>query len=104
MTVFTHREDEIILLDQCDDRTLADLLFMPVAMVRDRRRELTQPPKLPYVRRRPPPKLAKFRFTEDERNQLLGLCDKGLPVREIARRLDRSPRSVRRIRNAAAGS
>jgi len=54
--------------------------------------------------RRPPPKLAKFRFTEDERNQLLGLCDKGLPVREIARRLDRSPRSVRRIRNAAAGS
>lgn len=95
---FSPQDDAAILLGGWDDRTLADMLFMSVTTLRDRRRELTAPPRIPCTPR--PPQSFKPReqyiYWSIQQDRLLGrLLSEGLTFRQIGERMGRNRLSTK---------
>jgi hypothetical protein len=93
--LFTPEDDAAILRGGWDDRTLADMLFMSVTTLRDRRRELNRPspnlPKLPKYRHHKKRK----RWTDEQDERLRQFRADGLLLLQVAKTMGRSVNSVR---------
>jgi hypothetical protein len=80
--MFSLDDDAAILRGGWDDRTLADMLFMSVTTLRDRRRELTRPPR-------------QYEGWSPSQDQWLRILrSKGLSSRQIAVKMVRTKDSV----------
>lgn len=85
MTPFTPEEDAAILRGGWDDRTLADMLFMSVTTLRDRRAELTCSPRE-----------AGAYWTSEEDALISAAREKRTRYKVVARQLGRTVSSVQR--------
>lgn len=96
--------DQAILRASWDDHTLADMLFMPVAMLRVGRRHLSKPVTPPPLPRKYRHALPSAPWEPDLDDWIMKAHDGGMCWREIAGKLGRTMTSVksraRRIRGA----